>query len=335
MSEGHRVRLLRGFDDPRLPPEAWEGLLDRSPVASVFMTWHWQSAWWQVFGRGRLLLFAVVDTGGMRALAPLFADGGMVFFVGSGGSDYLDFLGDFAQPQVLAEVLDAARRAAEGFVGFRFYHVPDGSPTPARLGAAARLLGLRAYDEGRLPAPVVELDADPGAARPAADHRSLRRHEQALGRVGSLAVHHASCGGAILPELEGFFAQHVARWEGTPHPSLFHDRRWREFYRRVCLVAGEAGWLRFTRLDCGGRPAAYHFGFHYRGSYLWYKPCFARTLTRCSPGEVLLRHLFLAASREGASRFDFGIGDEPFKQRFATAHPGVTTYGLYAEAAGA
>ena len=38
-------------------------------------------------------------------LAPLFADTGMVFFTGSGGSDYLDFIGDISNPGILEGML--------------------------------------------------------------------------------------------------------------------------------------------------------------------------------------------------------------------------------------
>lgn len=43
---------------------------------------------------GQLMLILAERNGQPVALAPLFADSGMVYFVGSGGSDYLDFVGD-------------------------------------------------------------------------------------------------------------------------------------------------------------------------------------------------------------------------------------------------
>ena len=80
------IRLLAGFDDP-----AWE----RFVVPSVFQTWQWQRAWWENFGRGRQLLLVLAEEDGQPVtLAPLFADSGMIYPVASGGSDYLDFLGD-------------------------------------------------------------------------------------------------------------------------------------------------------------------------------------------------------------------------------------------------
>ena len=53
-------------------------------------------------------------------------------------------------------------------------------------------------------------------------------------------------------------------------------------------------------------------------------------LARHSPGEVLLRQLLMAALAEGAHTFDFGLGDEAFKARFATRINRVRNRGLYA-----
>jgi CelD/BcsL family acetyltransferase involved in cellulose biosynthesis len=321
--------LLNGFDDPRLGPAQWNRVLAAGDSDVVFLTRPWQHAWWDVFGRGQLLLLAVEREGQLVALAPLFCDGGMIFFVGSGGSDYLDFVGDIGEAEVLDALLEGARRAVTDFVGFRFYHVPDRSRTGPRLQGAATRLRLTIFDEGELSAPALDLATRPEAGREAAAKLSLLRHQKFFERHGQLAVRHHREGKAIQPELDAFFAQHVARWAATPYPSLFHDLTQRRFYERLTEAAADAGWLRFTRVDWNGKPIAFHFGFCHGGSYLWYKPSFDIALARRSPGEVLLRHLLCAATEEGAHTFDFGLGDEPFKQRFATHINRVRTWGLY------
>ncbi|MBM3499909.1 MAG: GNAT family N-acetyltransferase, partial [Armatimonadetes bacterium] len=159
--------------------------------------------------------------------------------------------------------------------------------------------------------------------------KSLLRHERALARNGCLEVRHLREPDVVRPYLPPFFEQHVARWDATPYPSLFRDPLQRRFYERLVDGAAEAGWLRLACVMWNERPIAFHFGSCYRGSYLWYKPSFDIALTKWSPGEVLLRHLLLAAIDEGAHTFDFGLGDEPFKRRFATHFPQVRTWGLY------
>ena len=324
-----RIHLLDGFDDPGLNRLDWRRLLSAGDTDTVFQTWEWQRTWWDVFGRGKLLLLVAEHDGQAVACAPLFCDEGMVFFVGSGGSDYLDFVGDVGPSDVLPAMLDAVRGQAPGFVGFRFYHVPDRSHTGRWLKYAAAILGMICYDEGELAAPALTLAPD--VLRQTIRKQSLVRHENFFRRTGLLTVQHFSDGGAIRAQLEEFFDQHVARWADTGYPSLFSDPRQRQFYARIAETAGEAGWLRFTRLEWQDRPIAFHFGFCYHGSYLWYKPSFDIALARNSPGEVLIRQLLLAADAEGACTFDLGLGDEPFKDRFADHVEWVRTWGLYPE----
>jgi CelD/BcsL family acetyltransferase involved in cellulose biosynthesis len=324
-----RVRLLEGFSDPGVDPQRWQALLGRGPTNTVFLTWHYLNAWWECFGRGRLLLLAAERDGSLSAIAPLFCDGGMVFFAGSGGSDYLDFIGDAGDAGTLAALLSAAREAAPDFAGFRFYHVPEASPTGGTLREAADSLGLLLYEEGDMVAPRLVFGSGGTSADVIASKKSLVRHENLFRREGSLEFFHSGAAEETMAWLEDFFEQHAGRWAATPYPSLFLDPVQRRFYRALTEAGSQAGWLRFARLEWDGRPIAFHFGFHYAGEYLWYKPSFDIALARRSPGEVLLRRLLLAAGEEGASVFDFGLGDEPFKRRFASAVPVVRTWGLY------
>src|SRR5205814_6550112 len=98
---------------------------------------------------------------------------------------------------------------------------------------------------------------------------------------------------------------------------------------RLTKFAASTGWLRFTRVVWDGRPIAFHYGFCYCGRYFWNVSAFAIDLARRSPGQILLRHLLLAAIDEGAEMFDFGSGDQPFKLRCATDIPYVYGMGLY------
>ena len=323
------VTVLKDFEDPLIGPQVWNGLIEGGPGNNVFRTYQWQRTWWESFGRGELLLVVAHRDGQVVAIAPLFGEAGMIYFVGSGGSDYLGFVGDVSDADLLQTLLDAARTNVPDFIGFVFYMVPDLSSLDHPLGEVARGLGLTLFDEGELVAPVMKL-AGPEQAIAAAEKSSLVRHEKIFRREGRLEVQHLTDGQEILPHLDEFFDQHVSRWHETPYPSLFVEPKQREFYRQLTQSARREGWLRFTRLSWNGQPIAFHFGFCYAGNFLWYKPSFDVQLARRSPGEVLLRQLLLRAAAENVSTFDFGIGDEPFKRRFATQVNRVRTWGLYA-----
>lgn len=324
-----KCQLLSGFEDARITPDVWNELQRTGSGNVVFMTWHWQKTWWKVFGRGKLLLIMATENNNPIAVAPLFADEGMIFFVGSGGSDYLDFIGDISNVNHVKELLAFAANQVNEFLGFRFYHIHESSATIKILKAAAANLSYEFFDEGSLVSPLLSMIDFPENAMQATLKKSLIRHEAWFNRNGGFTVLHLKKINEILPWLHDFFDQHISRWAHTNFPSLFLDGNQQNFYTELSKVADETGWIQFTVLTWQQRAIAFHFGFSYHGSFLWYKPSFDITLAKYSPGEVLIRQLLLKAIADKMHQFDFGLGEEAFKNRFSTSTCLVNTVGLY------
>lgn len=322
-------KLLESFDEEQLFPELWNNLLAKGSSDVIFMTWQWQKVWWQVFGRGKLLIVVAVANQEPIAIAPLFAEYGMLYFVGSGGSDYLDFIGDINDPGILEGMLLFAIEQVPDFAGCQFYHILSHSKTTDLLSTVAKSQAWRIFDEGEWNCPALELKNFPEQAVAATRKKSLLRHEAYFKRSGELRVEHLKKSGDIEPYLNSFFEQHITRWGQTRFPSLFLDPLQKLFFITLCGVASETEWIRFTRISSSGRSIAFHFGFNYKNSFLWYKPTFDIDLAKHSPGEVLLRQLLLLSIEEHAHTFDFGLGDENFKKRFSTNTITVRTWGLY------
>lgn len=316
---------LDGFADARCAASVWNTLLADSTNV-VFLTHQWQESWWNNFDRTGLMLLGIYIDNELKAIAPFFTEEGMVYLVGSGGSDYLDLIGRTSS-NMLEAILTRLADLVPNLIGIRLYHLPQRSATTMNLQSAAEHLGWMCRMEGGQVAPAADLH--PGVVDALANKKSLLRHEKFFSRSGELRVMHFSRASDISPRLEQFFEQHIHRWSATSSPSLFLEKRQRKFYGTVTAAASDSGWLRFTEIGWNGRPIAFHFGFHYYGSFMWYKPTFEMDLARHSPGEVLLRHLLLEAKRENASTFDLGLGDETFKSRFANRVERVSNWGLY------
>jgi CelD/BcsL family acetyltransferase involved in cellulose biosynthesis len=324
------TRVLSGFEDPAFGPDRWERLLEVSKTRSVYLTWHYQRAWWETFKRGELLLILAQRKNEAVALAPFYAQSGMIYFLASDfESDRLDFVGNLDEAEVLEALLKAARDHVPDFQGFRFYFVPDSSDTGKLLCRAAERLGLRCYEEEDMLQPTLDLAGKPEAAQTAIRKKSLVRHEHFFRREGNLEVQHYRDGEAILPQLDQYFAQHIKRWEGTDNPSRYTYFKARLLVERLTQIAAKTGWLRFTTLKWNGCPIAFHYGFCYGGRYIRGTPSFSIDLARHRPGEVLLRQTLIAALEEGAHTFDFRTGDHHFKLRFATDVEHLRTWGIY------
>jgi CelD/BcsL family acetyltransferase involved in cellulose biosynthesis len=323
-----RSWVLTGFDDPRMSSGRWDALLRRGDTDVIFLTWQWLRSWWETVGEGQLLLIAAERDGELVALAPLYTSFGMVYFLGAGESDYLDFIGDVSDPEVMAALLREARTRATDFVGIRLHLVPERSRTGQVLQEAASRLGLDCVVEAELPAVEVDLREHAEGVR-SATNRSMRKREEFFSREGSFEGRLFRRGEAILPHLEEFYTQHIARWEVKGIPSPFADAGQRAFLERFLKVAAQSDWIRFQRLDWQGRPLAFEFAWYYRGTHYSGPWCFALEQARHCPGHVLLRQSLLAALAEELALYDLGGGDQDYKFRLPVRMKRSYSWGLY------
>jgi CelD/BcsL family acetyltransferase involved in cellulose biosynthesis len=81
-----------------------------------------------------------------------------------------------------------------------------------------------------------------------------------------------------------------------------------------------SGNILFTVIRSKGVAIAYHFGFIFNKTLTWYKPSFDPDFLKHSPGEVLIKELLEYASYKDLDIFDFTVGKESFKLRFANEY---------------
>jgi CelD/BcsL family acetyltransferase involved in cellulose biosynthesis len=322
-------RIAVHDDFAAVSPTAWNDLLARSATDEVFLTYEYQTAWWRIFSQGKSLLVVCCYDRELRAILPLYFDSGMIYAVGT-GSDYIDIIGRVSEDELTA-MLRAAMDAVSGPLGFQFYHVPAESPTTVMLAAAAKRVGMAFFEEQRWLCPFLDIEADHKTAVGSCSKKSLIRHERFFRRRGELRFEDITTPDDIESHLQELFDQHIDRWGATDSPSLFLADEQKAFYRELVRSVGANRWIRFTRVLWDGRPIALHFGFQYKAKFLWYKPSFDISLAKHSPGEVLLKHMLEVAVSDQFDRFDFGLGDEAFKKRFANRERHVVTLGLYFE----
>src|SRR5262245_47707796 len=87
-----KIDVFPGF--ATLDEARWNGLLDRSRLPTVFLSWQWQTEWSQAFAApGALQILTVTDgTGALAGVLPLYEDapGRRRIIGGVAISDYLD-----------------------------------------------------------------------------------------------------------------------------------------------------------------------------------------------------------------------------------------------------
>jgi CelD/BcsL family acetyltransferase involved in cellulose biosynthesis len=330
-----RVELVTRRSDIPLDAQRWNALVAANETNTIFQTYEWFDAWWQVFGARRQLFFLVLREGDeIVGFAPLMRHRSVfgwrqLEFAGTGNADYQDFILPKDKPRAMAAICGFLRESWLRWDRFALANVPGQSSTLLLLSSAARGTGLRIVDEIHVPCPTLMFQPNAEQARHMIGKYSVRRPLNWFRKRGKVGFRHVSSVEEINKLLPTFFDQHRRRWENVGKPSLFADARQMRFYELLALKLHARGWLQFSVVELDDAPIAFHYGFDYGGCVTWYKPAFAVKYAEHSPGLLLTRHLIEDCLARSRRELDFTIGDEAFKTRFASAWRFNVYLGVY------
>jgi CelD/BcsL family acetyltransferase involved in cellulose biosynthesis len=305
---------LHAFDEAR-----WNGLLDRSRLPSVFLTWQWQTEWSQAFTVERpIQILAATDAAGTLAgLLPLYEDGPerQRILGGVDVSDYLDLIApDGGEAEVWTALLQ--HRSSQA-VAWDLHGIRSASPTATLLPELAPAHGLTASVEREDRCPVLALPKswDEYLARLSGkDRHELRRKIRRLERElpGATTSSHATEAGWD-EAMTRFLTLHRLSKVGK---ARFMDERMERFFRSATARLAAAGWARLWFLEFEGAAVAAFLCVEYGGSVGLYNSGFDPARATLAPGIVLLAHVIRDAIDRGFPVFDFLRGEEPYKYGF-------------------
>jgi CelD/BcsL family acetyltransferase involved in cellulose biosynthesis/RimJ/RimL family protein N-acetyltransferase len=318
---GMRVRRVKDFAE--IGTERWTALCAKSRTNTIFQTYEWHVSWWEAYGAGEeLYLIAVEERSELVAIAPMMVHRDrarkVLLFIGDYRSDYLDFIYDSARPDAVDAIVEYLGEHDADWHRIDLSEVPEDSPTGGRLGGAVAGKGLRYVILRTRACPRLVIKGNESEVMKTIDKKKLRYFRRYFQKRPDYKVSHLAGCEEIGKRMDGFFRQHVERWAGTPTPSIFLEDSSRVFYRRLLSAMCGKGWVTFTVIESEGEPIAYHFGFIYNNVFVVYKPTYNPLLAKHSPGLVLLREMLAFAVDKGYKEFDFTVGDEPYKRRFAS-----------------
>jgi CelD/BcsL family acetyltransferase involved in cellulose biosynthesis len=314
-----KVKDPVGLEELREP---WSELAQAS--RRIFSTYEWAQAWWAEYGRGRrpLVLPVVDEDHRLEGIVPLYVDvrGGVrvARLIGHGAGDEL---GPVCRPASNAAVASAV-----------------GAWVRAELDADIFLLESVPAVEGwhdHFRGTVLRRSANPVTVFPTADwddflatmsgnaRSQIRSRERRLFREQDAAYRVTETRDELSADLDTFFALHRRRWGASS--SLL---RREAFYRRFAAAAFDRGWLNLSFLSIGGNPVAAGLDFRYAGVQSQYNSGRDPAWDRYSPGIVLRTITMRDALAAGFAEYRFLLGDESYKQRFATSDRGLVTLAL-------
>jgi CelD/BcsL family acetyltransferase involved in cellulose biosynthesis len=312
----------------------WNELVAHNETNSIFQTYEWFDAWWRTFGDAHDLFFLllrregkVIGFGAMMLRRMTF---GMrrLEFVGTGNADYQDFVVPHDKQAALNAICAFLRTHSSRWRSAWFSNVPSHSSTLLHLHEAGSELGLHLLEEARLRCPSLQL-AERQSAEKLLKKYSLKRPLNWFSSRGEVRFRNVTSLSEIQALLPTFFEQHASRWRAAGRPSLFDMASQRTFYLTLAVALHSAGWLLFSIVEFNGQPIAFHFGFDYGGSLIWYKPSFDVRYAEHSPGLLLTRKIIEDGLQRSKRELDFTIGEEAFKDRFANVSRFNVTLSIY------
>jgi CelD/BcsL family acetyltransferase involved in cellulose biosynthesis len=305
--------------------EEWNPLLRDSVSDTIFLTWEWQTTWWEHLGEGKLYLVAVRDGGRLFGIAPLYlttSDEGFktLFIVGCRDvSDYLDIISASGQKEkVYSALLDWLESdEAPAWDQTDLCNIPTASPTHSLLAEMAAARGYQVQTEVEDVCPIIFLPSTWGEYLGSLDGK--QRHElrrkirkaEASGQVNWYVVDEER---DLAAGMEAFIELHQ---KSDIDKHQFMDAQMKGFFHAVAQVLHEAGWLQLAFIEVNGEKAATMMNLDYRDSIMVYNSGFdPQQYAWLSPGIVLLAYCIQRAIELGRAKFDFMRGAEEYKFRF-------------------
>ena len=312
----------------------WNRLLQRSRANVFFLTYEWQTTWWEALGTGDLWIvaFRTPDTDELVGIAPLyltertsgFNAGKQVFtLVGCiEVSDYLDLImAQGWEADVYAEFLTWLHSAeAPAWDVVDLCNLPEVSLTYTVLPPLAEAAGHTVV--------VKQEDVAPQFALPLhyetylqeqvdkKQRHEIRRKQRRAEREAEIGFYIVGKEQSLEAEVDDFVALQRASREDKAE---FMTPPMRRFFGAVARRMLDAGYLRLCFLTINGEKAASLYAFEFDRKFLLYNSGYDPDAhAQLSPGWVILAYSIQYAIAAGCRVFDFMQGDEEYKYRFGS-----------------
>lgn len=314
--------------------EPWGALLERSPVASVFMSWEWLSAWWRHYGAPHRLAVLVAEDGGRVAgILPTYVRRERVFravpyrllrFLGTGGDTAPDDLDALLDPDLAPQAAAALARHvldAEAWDALRLTDMAGPSPFRAALGTQVAGKALLAHEDGES-ARISYLDLPASwEAYLQAQHRDrrakLRRERRVIEALPGARFFVWDDPATLDAAIDRLIELHRMRWQGRADQHAFSSQAYNRFHREAMRDCLARGWLRLYCLAIDGAVAAMLYCYRFRGIVFHFQGGFDPAYGKVSPGQVLMGYAIEHAIGEGSRGFDMLRGEYGYKTSWA------------------
>jgi len=312
----------------------WNRLLQRNRANLFFLTYEWQTTWWEALGTGDLWIvaFRTPDTDELVGIAPLYltestsgVNAGKQVFTLVGCievSDYLDLImAQGWEAEVYTELLAWLHSTeAPTWDVVDLCNLPEVSLTytvlPPLVEAAGH--GVLVKQEDVAPQFALPLHYETYLQEQVdkKQRHEIRRKQRRAEREAEIGFYIVGKEHSLEAEVDDFVALQRASREDKAE---FMTPPMRRFFGAVARRMLDAGYLRLCFLTINGEKAASLYAFEFDRKFLLYNSGYdPEAHAQLSPGWVILAYSIQYAIAAGCRVFDFMQGDEEYKYRFGS-----------------
>lgn len=331
------VSLIQSWAEFNQHRDAWTKVWSTNPRAEIFTHFDWLAAIAQAYGDGLTPCCPIVTRAGEPvAILPVGVRHGVLNFLSSPRGDFNDLVFDSSEESSLSTSdlhadLEEVCRLALSALDHSNLKWHDGCLENV-VEDSWLLNGLRSSGEaaamkfpcrpfvaqhGVGPAARLTEESPDELKKKLCRKKTTKRRRNQLERLGNL-VFVSRLPQDELPQASELFVKlHCERRRAAGDESFLEEQNGQRFLEAILQGPTQhAAKLSSLRLD--GQDIALCLGLEVNGRYSYYAPTFDDEWSMYAAGDVLLSFMLEDAIDRGVEVFDFGLGDEAYKARFAS-----------------
>jgi len=318
------VKEIDNFDDILSMKDEWNRVLHESDSDSPFLTFEWLTSWWKHFSNGgKLFVILVREEERIIAIAPLMVIRKSIFrvlqFIGTGRSDYLDFIISQRNQETLQLIFDYIYRARKHWDIINLRDIPSDSPNLRFIKGSVNGEKMVFLDSIGTIAPYLPINSawDQYLMTKTSKFRNnMRRIEKRMGKNGDFEIAHQD--NITQEHVDIMYKIEQHSWKSDAGSARLADKNAQDFYGEILEEFSNNGLLDLWFLDFNKEPIAYSVNFLYRNKIYNYNVAYMTEYRNLYPGKAItIKNLENAFSRN-MEEYDFLRGNEEYKSDWAT-----------------
>ena len=305
----------------------WRDLCFRSRLNNIFLTFDWIDLYVRHFCKNkRLLILTVYDKDVLVGIAPLMIkrhryhglDSRCLCFIGTDIFDRTDFIVDGDKEKIIMSMLDYLIKISNRWNYIDLQEISEDTGTLDIIRDWLVQRGIVNLLESQEKSFYMQLNGDRNSLLEKFERRFEQKMRKIKNRGSDLNLQFKRYTNGEIDEdlLSSISLIMKHSWKGRRRKSIFSGKVTGNFHREMLKKSSNNKWLDLSVLSVDGKPIAFIYNYLYSQRLSNYSMEFDDRYSHISPGTILMYWILKDPSSRDVLEFDFGKGEEAWKERF-------------------